>query len=721
MPPLEVFRRDIEAHGGTIHRFLANHAQIVEMSPGAAKSVSALPYVRWVGAYHPEYRLEPFLLEHLGSDVLPQDQRYLLQVFRSGPEQKTRVAGRIREIGGEVLTAHPEDYLLEARLDHEQLATVAGWPEIVWIDRWFPVHFCMDNVREDGGANHLEAVVGMTGQGVAGEVMDSGLLEAHQDFQSNPPLIHGGNHTHTFHGTPVAGIVFGDGTGNPAARGLLPDGKHIFASNLVVTHRYAHTAELLLPPYEAVFQTNSWGAGNGVNYTNQSLELDHILFHLNIVILQAMGNYGSQNTLYYAWAKNVVSVGAVNHQNTLSLADDAWQVTGSIGPAADGRIKPDLCYWYDWIHTTSDDGRYEQFGGTSAATPATAGHFGLFFQMWHAGLFGNTPGGATVFESRPKSSTARAMLINCASAYPFSGWLHDLTRVHQGWGRADVEKLYDRRNSIFIVDETDVLYPLQIAGYDLTVEPGETELHATLVYLDPPGTTSSSQHRINDLSLRVIDPVGTVYWGNDGLHGGNASSPGIVSNTIDTVENVIVPDPAPGAWRVEVHADEINQDSHLETPALDADFALVVSGVATGNCLDPTNYCTVSPNSAGPGAVMGFSGSTSVGDNDLVLRVSGAPANKAGLFYYGGSQASIPFGNGVRCVGSGGAGIFRLPVVLSDSLGHASFPLDLTNPPQPAGLISLGETWYFQFWFRDTAGGGAQFNLSDGLVATFCP
>jgi serine protease AprX len=722
VPPLEAFRREIEEYGGTVHRFLANHAEIVEMSPEAAKTVSALPYVRWVGAYRPEYRLEPFLLEQLGSDLLPRNQRYLVQVFRSGPEQKAQVTDRIRKIGGEVLIANPEGYLLEARLDHEQLAAVAGWSEVVWIDRWFPVQYCMNNVREDGGANRLEIVTGMTGQGVAGEVLDSWLLETHLGFQSNPPLIHGSNQPGSSHGTMVSGIVFGDGTGNPAARGLLPDGKHIFSSNMAMTNRYLHTAELLLPPYEAVFQTNSWHQGSGVDYSNESTELDNILFRMDITILHAMGNTGSQDASEYAWAKNVVSVGGVNHQDTLDLPDDAWQMTGSIGPAADGRIKPDLCYWYDAILTTSDTGRYEDnFGGTSAATPQTAGHFGLFFQMWHAGLFGNTPGGATVFESRPKSSTARAMLINCASAYPFSGYLHDLNRFHQGWGRADVEKLHDRRNSFFIVDESDVLYPLQIAGYNLTVEPGETEFHATLVYLDPPGTTSSSQHRINDLSLRVIAPGGIVYWGNHGLQGGNTSVPTTLSNTVDTVENVIVPNPTPGAWRVEIHADEINQDSHLETPALDADFALVVSGIETDNCSDPTNYCTVSPNSAGPGAVMSFSGSTSVGDNDLVLRSSGVPTNQFGLFYYGASQLSIPFGNGVRCVSSGGAGIFRLPVVLSDTNGDASATLDLANPPRPEGQISLGETWYFQLWFRDPAGGGAQFNLSDGLAATFCP
>ena len=105
-----------------------------------------------------------------------------------------------------------------------------------------------------------------------------------------------------------------------------------------------------------------------------------------------------------------------------------------------------------------------------------------------------------------------------------------------------------------------------------------------MTYADPAGVPNSSQHRINDLTLRVISPSQAVYWGNNGLLGGNWSTPGGWTNTIDTVENVFIENPEAGTWIVEVHADEINQDGHVETPDVDADFALVVSGVVSGGC-----------------------------------------------------------------------------------------------------------------------------------------
>ncbi|MCK5260983.1 MAG: PKD domain-containing protein, partial [Thermoplasmatales archaeon] len=60
------------------------------------------------------------------------------------------------------------------------------------------------------------------------------------------------------------------------------------------------------------------------------------------------------------------------------------------------------------------------------------------------------------------------------------------------------------------------------------------------------------------------------------------STPDGNPDTKNTVECVFVENPEPGAWTVEVHADEIIQDSHVETPELDADYALVVSPVMSG-------------------------------------------------------------------------------------------------------------------------------------------
>jgi hypothetical protein len=310
--------------------------------------------------------------------------------------------------------------------------------------------------------------------------------------------------------------------------------------------------------------------------------MDDILFLNDFVILQSQSNTGNQTSRPQAWAKNIVSVGGVRHFNTAVETDDSWTNGASIGPASDGRIKPDLAHYYDSVFapTSTTTTSYTQFSGTSAATPIVAGHFGIFFQMWHAGLFGNTPG-ATVFDSRPHMTTTKAIMINTAHQWNPVGASADLTRVRQGWGRPDLQNLYNLRDKMFVINETDLLTNLGSRSYSLTVPAGSTTpFKATLDYADPMGNPASSQHRINDLTLKVTSPSNVVYFGNNGLSGtGQWSTSGGVANTIDTVENVFVQSPEAGTWTVEVIGSQIVQDSHTETPGVDADYALVVTGV----------------------------------------------------------------------------------------------------------------------------------------------
>jgi hypothetical protein len=37
------------------------------------------------------------------------------------------------------------------------------------------------------------------------------------------------------------------------------------------------------------------------------------------------------------------------------------------------------------------------------------------------------------------------------------------------------------------------------------------------------------------------------------------------------------------------------------------------------------------------------------------------------------------------------------------------------------GAVAVGDTWFFQYWYRDVAAGASGFNLSNGLAVTFGP
>ncbi|MGI9014881.1 MAG: S8 family serine peptidase [Phycisphaerales bacterium] len=580
---LEQYRDDVRAAGGVIHKFLPDNAYLVSMDAVARDAVMQLPCVRWVGAYHPAYRTERVLFNVLREDpALLPPMRLIVQVFERGLAQKQIVADRIVAMGGSINAMIPDGFLLEATLDGTQLLAVLTMPQVLFVDRWSAPEEDMNNAREMGGANFVENQTGFTGQGVRAEVMDGNVLESHQDFQAHPVIFHGPRSGSSGHGTPTYGINFGNGTGNSNGRGMAPEAQGIFASYEFLNNRYQHTAELVNSPYFAVYQSNSWGNARTRDYTTRSFEMDDIILLNDFLICQSQSNAGNQDSRPEAWAKNIVSVGGVRHNNTLVRSDDRWGGGASIGPAADGRIKPDLTHYYDSIYTTSSSGGYtDGFGGTSGATPITAGHFAILFQMYSEAIFGNETPGDSVFENRPHAATAKAIMINTALPYDWTqgGSNGDITRVRQGWGTADLKRIYEQRERTFIVNEEVALRELQSATYELTVPANTPQLRATLVYADPAGTTSAQRHRINDLSLRVTAPGGQQYWGNSGLTNGIWSAPGGSANVIDTVENVFIENPTPGIWTVEVLASEVNEDAHLETQVIDADFALVVSGV----------------------------------------------------------------------------------------------------------------------------------------------
>jgi len=584
--PVEAADLALEAAGATILRTLHDNARIVRMGPDVRAAVEGMGIVRWVGAYHPAYKLEEEILQPIvlgGTFAGGGLTRYSIELLSDGDAAMNRATALAEALGGAVELTVPQVGRYEATLSTAQLMQLIADGDVLFVDRWHAPETDMNIARSIGGANYIESIEGYSGEGVRGEVMDSGLRTNHREFTSNPPLLHGTTGVDS-HGTSTYSINFASGVSG-VARGMVPDAQGIFASYNRVGNRYSHTLELVNPtrPYRAVYQSNSWGSGRTTSYTTSSSEMDRIIFDSNLLIVQSQSNAGTRQSRPQAWSKNIVSVGGVLHRDSLSKADDCWCGGASFGPASDGRIKPDLTHFYDntTAATSSSTSAYTQFGGTSGATPIVAGHFGLFFQMWADGIFGNPTSGGDVFEERSAFTTAKAMMIATAEPYNFSGSSSsaDKARVKQGWGMPDLQPMYDSRDQFFIIDEDEILTELETATYQLKVPAGTPQLRATMTWADLNGTTSGSLHRINNLDLRITSPSGDVYWGNAGLTSGIWSTPGGSADNINTVENVFVQDPAAGTWTVEVIAADVNVDGHRETSARDVDFALVVMGV----------------------------------------------------------------------------------------------------------------------------------------------
>ena len=138
-------------------------------------------------------------------------------------------------------------------------------------------------------------------------------------------------------------------------------------------------------------------------------------------------------------------------------------------------------------------------------------------------------------------------------------------------------------------------------------------------------------------------------------------------------------------------------------------------------CPTPVNFCPATINGTGLPGIMSSSGSQQPAANTFTLIASQLPANKTAFFFYGNVPVQVAVGQGWRCAGGS---VFRLqPAQNSGPTGSISRLLNFAAPPagSGSGVIVPGMTRYFQAFYRNPAGGGTNFNLTDALEVEFCP
>ena len=589
--PTDADRAGLAARGGQVIGYLPDRAYVVRMPAGPAANVRGMRSVRWVGSYRVAYRIDPDLL---AANVHQQDEpvRYKIVVADKHSDKPT-LAAKVAAIGGQFEDEHAGGLLVEVTLTGPQMLQAAGFDEVLWIDRATPIHFHMDNARIQGGGNYVETQGGYTGAGVNAHVYE-GVEANHPDFTGGCVNVQSSGAADA-HGHATGGIVWGNGTSNAIVRGMAPDcGKFYTDIYTVAASRWQVFSDLV-NIHNVSHTSASWSYAPTFNYNSDSADSDDMVFDHDIAWTQSQANMGTQSSAGQAWAKNVFSIGGIEHYDDANPLNDSWNGSASIGPANDGRIKPTLCAYYDSIGTSDLSGAlgysgaswFAGFGGTSGAAPMVGGHNVLAIQMFTddsgtpgIGPFGNplrAPGGS-IHENRPHFTTLKALQVVNAEQYAFTAASTDLRREHQGWGFPNLQNMWDNRDKTFLVDETSVLQQGDDDAWQITVAPNEPALKVSLNWNEPAGNPAAALQLVNDLSLQVLDPNGQVYWGNTGLEDGLWSVPGGIEDSINSIENVFVQNPMAGDWYVRVIATSVVVDNHVETPEVDADYALVCVG-----------------------------------------------------------------------------------------------------------------------------------------------
>jgi hypothetical protein len=399
------------------------------------------------------------------------------------------------------------------------------------------------------------------------------------------------------HGSHVAGTAAGDNFATPlihdTADGMAPGAKLVIQDAGFATDNCGDLPGIgcpvvdLVPLFQQTYDqgarihTNSWGDNENDptqhDYSAGSQDVDEFMWaHPDFLILFAAGNSGPGNASVGSpsTAKSGLSVGATLRGTS------AGSMAGfsSCGPTLDGRRKPEITVPGSSILSANADNNVgsnncntKSSSGTSMATPGAAGLAALVRQYYQEG-WQHDGFSVPVLGFAPSAALIRATLVN--GAVPMSGVSGFPTNC-QGWGRVLLDDaLYfqgDGRRRLQVEDRPADAFPNGASAVDrtylFTAATGEP-LKVTLAWTDFPSTPAAATNLVNDLDLRVEGPSGTLWQGN--VFAAGSSTTGGSPDRLNTLEQVLLPSPAAGLYRVTVRAHTV--------PSGPQPFALVVTG-----------------------------------------------------------------------------------------------------------------------------------------------
>ncbi len=595
--------------------YIPENAYVVQMAPKVKLKLQELPEVRWVGVYHPAYKVQPELLE--GKFRVKKGDKIKLTIQIFADEDYQAVAQKARELGFDILEATDGVFHELLRLEvitsglRERLNLLASIPEVEWIEEYVPPEFNNDSARWviqsyitgstplwDRGLTGSGQIVGTgdtgvdvdmcffydPGEGIPGEILNPNQRKilVYHDLAGD-----GGYDSCWFaHGSHTAGTIAGDNSANLGAYDF-NDGMAFEAKLVIQDIGWGCSLTGLPGDLNIYFQqsyddgarmhSNSWGAAVGGAYTTASQNCDEFMWtHKDFLILFSAGNEGAFGIGSPATAKNLVTVGATQNAHPGYDPENVANFS-SQGPTDDGRYKPTIGAPGHYLDSAYGDNNIstfncnsQQMSGTSMACPTTAGAAALIRQYFMDGYYPSgslDPGDAFT----PSAALIKAVLANSGKNMTGFNIGGPIPGTGQGWGRIlldDTLFFPGDTKGLVVVDETTGLNTGQSVVYAYYVN-GNNPFEVNLVWTDYPSTPPALINLVNDLNLVVTGPSGT-FLGNN--YSGGESVPGGSADYLNVVENVQINSPQAGTYTITVSAFNVPQGPQP--------YSLVVTGAA---------------------------------------------------------------------------------------------------------------------------------------------
>ncbi len=546
------------------------------------RTILALPEVDKLGAVPKGVKVAAEFVNQMLSRPPAEPVPVFVTLMTGDPAGRWRRV--LEDMGAVVGHFYPDIRVYTANVAYDSLAAIAELDFVLAIEPVGVVEAAHDTAVPAMGADALRVYGGspglFSGNGGASVpvgVMDTGLNVNHLDIASNRGSICGANFVFSFpgkeyqdlwwdehgHGTHVTGTIAGNGYVEPRFAGMAPAVSHIrFAK--VLTHRGTGTSAGVLSGMDFLSRPSSCADAGWSDarvkplIVNMSLsassnvfegrgaaerKLDSIVWSHRQLYVVAQSNSGNRAFSNYGTAKNSLAVGAARDSGHIAAFS-------SHGPTADGRLAPQVVATGVELNSArggGSRGQYNNFSGTSMASPSVAGVAALLMDAVPA--------------HREQPALTRARLM--ASAIKPDAWLDDPARfpANNANGPGSLQAQYgmgkvSAHTSILNRDQADgwisesaisELQDGEYAWHDIVVPEGASRLDLVLTWDEPP-TDTIANAVLNDLDL-WLDRGGDCGPGACGEYSSTSRR--------DNVEWVIVKNPAPGTWRVKALARRI--------------------------------------------------------------------------------------------------------------------------------------------------------------------
>ncbi len=233
------------------------------------------------------------------------------------------------------------------------------------------------------------------GSGVSIMLQDDGIVGPHIDYKGRliKQFI---TYNYGDHGDHCAGILMGAGNRDPLTRGMAW-GSDIYVYEASPSYQGFDSIYSDYAKYGIRIISTSYSDGCNAGYTTRAQKLD-IQTGLMPQLLHVFsaGNNGTSNCNYGAGAGwGNITGGHKHSKNSISIANldyiDVRNTSSSVGPAHDGRLKPEVSAVGTSVYSTSNPDTYVIKTGTSMSCPGAAGSFAQLYQAYKTVNSNNNP------------------------------------------------------------------------------------------------------------------------------------------------------------------------------------------------------------------------------------------------------------------------------------------------------------------------------------------